>query len=88
MYQKAPSLPPINIKSFSLIESLSFQEIESKHGDLAKKYLVNVVKASDLIRAMDMPRWELVRPEGPAPWDEGFVPPPGKTPINDNGCLW
>lgn len=55
---------------------------------MAKKYLINVVKASDLIKAMDTPRWELVRPKGPEPWEEGFVPPTGKLPVNDNGCLW
>ena len=63
------------------------QEIESKHGEMAKKYLINVVKASDLVRAMAIPRWQLVRPEGPAPWEEGFVAPKSQQ-LTDRGNPW
>jgi len=44
--------------------------------DKGPHYLSMVIKASDVIKAVDTPMLTLVRPEGPTPFDKDFVPPP------------
>ena len=43
--------------------------------DKGPHYLSMVIKASDVIKAVDTPMLTLVRPEGPCPGDNDFVPP-------------
>ena len=55
-----------------VIDDRLYARILDKHPEQAPKYLANVVRASDLIRAVKDPLYELVRPPGPTPFDEGF----------------
>jgi hypothetical protein len=56
-------------------------EIQSKHGDMSKYYLTNVIRSSDLVASIDGPTYRLVRPENlPAPYDPDFIEPKGLKP--------
>jgi hypothetical protein len=37
-------------------------------------FQINVLKVSDLVKAVDTPWLRLIRPK-PRPWEDGFVPP-------------
>ena len=55
-----------------VIDDRLFYNIMSIYEDDANKYLANVLAASDLIKSVDDPNWELVR-DGPGPWKDDWV---------------
>ena len=55
-----------------VIDDRLFYNIMSIYEDDANKYLANVLAASDLIKSIDDPNWELVR-DGPGPWKDDHV---------------
>ena len=55
-----------------VIDDRLYSSIEEKYGPAASKYLCSVVKASDLVRSVREPLYELVRPPGPTPFEPGF----------------
>ena len=55
---------------------------------LSKRHLVNVVRAGDLVKAIDAYDSVLVRPEGPKPWEEGFVAPRPSSLTDYHGVYW
>jgi hypothetical protein len=71
----------------TVIDDRMYERVEKEHGDYAKKFLVNVIKASDLVKSMDAPKYILTRPEGPCPWDADFVDKDGNT-AKDSSYPW
>ena len=57
-----------------VIDDRLYDIIDDKYsaGGEAAKYLCHVVKASDLVRAVKEPLYEIVRPPGPTPFEAGF----------------
>ena len=71
------------------VDDRLYDSIVERHGGLAKKYLINVIKASDLVKSVHAPSYCLRRPEGqPSPWDSDFVDRPGNAVIKDCGNPW
>ena len=55
-----------------VLDDRLFDVLEENLKEEAPKQLLNVVKASQLVRAVKEPMLELKRPAGPTPFEEGF----------------
>ncbi len=58
-----------------VVDDRIVDRIKGLKGEAAKRHLVNVVTATDLVKSAEGPIWMLTRPEGPKPWEDGFEPP-------------
>lgn len=69
-----------------VIDDRLYDAIMEKYGHMARLYLVNVIKASDLVKAGTQGViYELVRPPGPKPWEDGFQAPGDPTAVDYEG---
>ena len=72
-----------------VIDDRLFHKIQQERPEMYKKYLLNVIKASDLVRAIGEPSYLLVRPPGPLPWDKDFDKTKHpQSNITDSGFYW
>eukprot|EP00092_Neocalanus_flemingeri_P012109 GFUD01013057.1.p1 GENE.GFUD01013057.1~~GFUD01013057.1.p1 ORF type:complete len:938 (+),score=189.35 GFUD01013057.1:31-2814(+) len=55
-----------------VVDDRLYKIIQDRYQEDAPKYLAHVIKASDLVRSVEDPMLELVRPSGPSPFEEGF----------------
>ena len=65
-------IPVIDDRLYDIIEEKYSKGEEGTEETDAAKYLCHVVKASHLVRAVKEPLYEIVRPAGPTPFEDGF----------------